>query len=374
MIRAGTTSPAGPRNWPTAYGTAGAAETPETDHPAPGSVPVTTIILARNEAVNIVRAVRSASWCRQTIVVDSGSTDGTPALARAEGAEVVTELWRGYAGQREWAMRHPAVAHDWVLFLDADEWIPTDLAAQIADRVGGSEHAAFSMRRRLAFAGRWIAHCGWYTNSWQARLLHRERCSFDTTVAYGERATVLGSVGRLSADLIDEDSKGIPAWLRKHVGYAELEAHRRDGPRPWRRLPRILRESRRSSRPLGRTLAKEIIFPLVPAKPALLFLYMYVLRAGWRDGRAGLVFCLYHAWYELTVGVLRTMPSGSTVPGTAVATGIAVGRSVATAGTAPDATSPAPAALIPGQRRDTERLAGSAGVDPAAPARGSAPR
>lgn len=281
--------------------------------PAPHSVPITAIILARDEAMNITRAVRSVSWCRQVIVVDSGSTDGTQHLARASGAQVLIEPWRGFSAQREWAMRHPDIACDWVFFLDSDEWVSTELANEIADLMSDdssvSRNGAFSMRRRLMFCGQWIAHCGWYTNSWQARLLHRDRCSFDRSVTYGERASVTGSVDRLSADLVDEDLKGIASWLRKHVGYAEMEARRRPEsavtPRQW---PQILRQSRQSSRPLSRTVAKEIVFPLVPAKPILLFFYMYILRGGWRDGRGGLIFCCYHAWYELTVGVLRRSP------------------------------------------------------------------
>src|SRR5262245_25449928 len=96
-------------SWPRPYGTTGAVPR---QGPAPASVPVTAIILARDERPNISRAVRSVRWCRQVLVVDSGSTDGTQDLARSAGASVVEERWRGFAAQREWAMRHPDVAHD----------------------------------------------------------------------------------------------------------------------------------------------------------------------------------------------------------------------------------------------------------------------
>ncbi|ABD10678.1 hypothetical protein ThrDRAFT_00982 [Frankia casuarinae] len=294
-------------NWPTPYDTAAPAGSTQ-PQPAPGSVPVTAIILAHNEAPNIVRAIRSAGWCRQVVVVDSGSTDGTADLARAIGATVWHEPWRGFAGQRQWAMTNPGIAHDWVYFLDSDEWVSTALAAEIAARLGTADCAAYSQRRRLVFEGRWIAHCGWYANSWQARLLDRRVAYFDAAVTYSERAVVTGEVGRLSADLIDEDHKGLAAWLRKHVRYAELEAARRvTQPAVRERLARVREEVRRptgSTRPLTRTIARDVIFPLVPAKPAVLFCYMYLLRSGWRDGRQGLLFCLYYAWYELTIGAL----------------------------------------------------------------------
>ncbi len=314
--------------------------------PAPGSVPVTAIILARNEAPNIVRAVGSVGWCEQVVVVDSGSTDDTVELARRSGAAVWHIPWRGYAGQRQQAMMSPEVRHDWVFFLDSDEWVSTTLATEIASRLGTEECVAYSQRRRFVFDGRWIAHSGWYANSWQARLLDRRAASFDDSVNYGERASVAGPVARLAADLIDEDRKGLAAWLRKHVHYAELEAQRRTAqPALRERISRIRREIRhpgRSTRPLGRSIAKDVVFPLVPAKPAALFCYMYVLRAGWRDGRQGLLFCLYYAWYELTVGALaRAGHTGA--PG---ATG-EPGRGDTAAATAPDAERAVP---VPRQR------------------------
>ncbi|SNQ51093.1 conserved hypothetical protein [Frankia canadensis] len=295
--------------WPVPYGTA--ASSGDAIWPVPGTVPVTTIILTRDEAPNIVRVVRSAGWSRQIVVVDSGSTDDTVELARAAGATVWYEPWRGFAGQRQWALSHPGIAHDWVYFLDADEWVSAELAAEIASQAGSTDPAgpaAYAHRRRLVFQGRWIAHCGWYTNSWQVRLLDRRAACFDQDVTYGERPSVVGRIGRLSADLIDEDQKGLAAWLHKHVRYAELKAESQ----PARGAARhgvaltwaAIRHRGASTRPLGRIVARELVFPLLPARPLLLFVYMYLVRGGWRDGRSGLLFCIYHAWYELTVGAL----------------------------------------------------------------------
>jgi len=321
--RAGHTG--GP-DWPRPYGwldpVAGHGAVPAGwDLVPPGSVPATAITLARDERVNIERAIRSAGWCAQVVVVDSGSTDGTQALARAAGAAVWEEPWRGFAGQREWAMRASGIQHDWVFFLDADEWVSIDLAAEVAARLGTEDAAAYTQRRRLVFLGQWIAHCGWYTNSWQARLLDRRRSSFATADEYGERASIDGPVRRLAADLVDEDGKGLADWLHKHVRYAQLEARRQQATRtpPKRALWATLRGRATSTRPLARTLAKEVVLPLVPAKPLAIFLYMYVLRRGWLDGRAGLTFCLYHASYWMTVGLMRDGKTGALaapLPGT----------------------------------------------------------
>jgi hypothetical protein len=113
-----------------------------------------------------------------------------------------------------------------------------------------------------------------------------------------------GRVRRLDHDIVDEDRKGLAAWLHKHVRYAELKCEQRARPVP---LPERLRTLRygRTSRPLARSILKELVFPSVPAKPAALFLYMYVARFGFLDGMAGLRFCFYHAWLEMSVTSLQ---------------------------------------------------------------------
>ena len=273
--------------------------------PVATSVPVSVLVLARDEAVNIARCLASVRWADQVVVIDSGSTDDTVEIATAAGAEVVTEPWHGYGAQREYALRLPNLRHDWVYFLDADEWVSQQLAAELAQVLVAPQHAAYTQRRRLIFQGRWIRHCGWYDGSWLVRLMRRSAARFDDEV-FGERPRVDGTIGRLRHDLVDEDAKGLSSWLHKHVRYAELEAARRGLRLPlavrWRRL----RAGRAGdTRPLARAVAKDLVFPMVPAKSLALFGYMYLLRAGYLDGVAGLRFCLYHAWFQLTVDALR---------------------------------------------------------------------
>jgi glycosyltransferase involved in cell wall biosynthesis len=274
------------------------------DAPAAGSVPVSVIVLARDEAASIGRCLASVAWAAQVLVVDSGSADATMAIARDQGAAVIEQAWLGYGAQREFALRHPGVAHDWVYFVDADEWVSAPLAAEIAAVLRAPARAAYAQRFRLVFGGRWIRHCGWYGGSWIVRLMDRRRARFGSALV-GERASVEGPVGRLRHDLVDEDAKGLAAWLHKHVDYAVMEARQRGRPRPAARRLAALRE-RPDSRPLGRAVLKDLVFPAVPAKPAALFGYMYLIRLGFLDGRAGLRFCFYHAWYEASVAALRT--------------------------------------------------------------------
>ena len=163
----------------------------------------------------------------------------------------------------------------------------------------------FFQRLRLVFKDTWIGHCGWYGGSWVVRLVDHRHTKFDGSLA-GKRARVGGPVRRLVDDIVDEDRKGLAAWLHKHVRYAQLEAQRREQPVSLlKRLRRVRTRDYADTRPLIRIVLEDVIFPSLPAKPAALFIYMYVVRLGPLDGRAGLRFCFFHACYQSTVGALQ---------------------------------------------------------------------
>lgn len=275
------------------------------DDPPRGSVAVTVVVLTRDEAANIARCLGSVGWADQVVVVDSGSTDDTVQIARSLGVDVVEQPWLGFSAQREFALRLPEARNNWIYFVDADEFVSPQLATEIATGLHITDCAAFIHRLRLVFQGTWIRHCGWYTGSWVVRLVDRRYTKYDGSLV-GERARVDGPLGRLANDIVDEDRKGLAAWLHKHVRYAELEQRRRGQPAPLReRIRRFRTRDQTDTKPLSRVILKDIVFPAIPARPLALFLYMYVVRLGVLDGRAGLRFCLFHAWYQVTVDGLQ---------------------------------------------------------------------
>src|SRR5580693_7413533 len=121
------------------------------DDPPPGTVPLSAVVLTRDEEANIARCIDSLAWADQVVVVDSGSADDTVRIARSRGAEVIEQPWLGFSGQREFAIRLPEVRHDWVYFVDADEWVCPQLAGEIAARLGTANCADFAHRLRLVF-------------------------------------------------------------------------------------------------------------------------------------------------------------------------------------------------------------------------------
>jgi len=281
------------------------------DSPSEGSVPVSVVVLTRDEEPNIGRCLASVAWADQVVVVDSGSSDDTVPIARSLGAEVVDQPWLGYSDQREYALRLSLIRHDWIYFVDADEWVSPQLANEIAAQLHSPLCAGFSHRLRLVFQGTWIRHCGWYSASLVVRLVDRRYTKYNGEIV-GERACVDGPVHRLHHDIVDEDLKGLATWLRKHVRYAQLQAERRGAPvRVSHRLRKIRHRDRIDTRPLIRVVLKDLIFPSVPAKPMALFLYMYFVRLGLLDGLAGLRFCFYHAWYEACVSALQAEAASS---------------------------------------------------------------
>src|SRR5580704_3767933 len=186
------------------------------DQPAEGTVPVSVVVLTRDEEPNIRRCLASVAWADQIVVVDSGSTDGTVPITDSLGIEVVHQPWLGYSAQREYALRLDLLKHDWVYFVDADQWISPQLAAEVARGLRDSSCAAFSHRLRLVFQARWIRHCGWYSASRNVQLMDRRYSKYDGSLI-GERVCVDGPVHRLRNDIVDQDLKGLAAWLHKHV-------------------------------------------------------------------------------------------------------------------------------------------------------------
>ncbi len=275
------------------------------DDPPSGTVPVSVVVLTLNEEPNIGRCLASVAWANQVVVIDSGSTDNTVSIALSRGAEVLEQPWLGFSGQREFALRHPSILYDWVYFVDADEWVSPQLASEVAAHLQTPSCAGFSHRFRLVFQGTWIRHCGWYQGSWIVRLVDRRYTKYDGSLV-GERASVDGKIGQLNNDIVDDDCKGLAIWLHKHVSYAQLEAQRRGRPMSLRHRLQVLQfREGADTRPMSRAILKDVVYPSVPLKPIAIFVYMYVVRLGFLDGRTGLRFCFYHAWYEVSVAALQ---------------------------------------------------------------------
>ena len=277
-----------------------------TPMPEPGSVPVTVLVAARDEEVNIARCLAALGPAARVVVLDSGSRDRTAALASQSGAEVVQFHHTGrYPKKRQWALDTLPITTDWVLLVDADEVVPPALWDEIREAIAApGAPAAYVITKGFHFLGRRFRFGGFSFGA--VVLLRRGRARFeelveDPAVALDmevhERVIVDGPLGRLRTPLVHDDFKGLEAYVARHNRYSTWEARLRHrflttGRYGTDAVPARLWGDTQQRRRFLKGLAVR-----VPFEPTLWFLYHYVLRLGFLEGRPGLIASQIRASY-----------------------------------------------------------------------------
>jgi glycosyltransferase involved in cell wall biosynthesis len=154
---------------------------------------LSAIIISKDEAMNIAACLDSLAFCDERIVVDSGSSDDTVAIANAKGARVVSHPFKGFGAQKNYALS--LATGDWVLSIDADERVSPRLAQGIAAAIARADADAFEMPRLSRFLGRAMRHSGWYPD-YVLRLFRKGRARFSDDLVH-ERVVYEGAIGRL---------------------------------------------------------------------------------------------------------------------------------------------------------------------------------
>jgi glycosyltransferase involved in cell wall biosynthesis len=265
------------------------------------SPPVSVLVPTLDEELNLPDCLDSVAWADEVFVVDSYSHDRTVQIARERGAHVVQHPFESYSRQKNWALDTLPFRNPWVLIVDADERVTPELKCEMETVLPNADCAGYYLNRRVIFLGRWIRHAGWYPN-WNLRLFRHQLGRYDGREVH-EHVVLNGPAGYLRNDLLHLDRRGLEAFVARHNRYSTLEAAARfkaESDAPDRaRLPVSLLAS-----PIQRKrFVRERVWPRVPAKPLVLFVYMYLLRRGFLDGRAGLALCVFHAFQEFMVGL-----------------------------------------------------------------------
>lgn len=223
---------------------------------------LSVILIAKDEEACIARALRSVAWADEIVVVDSGSIDRTVDIARELGARVIVAAdWPGFGAQKNRAL--DLATGDWVLSLDADEWLTAESAEEIRRAVAGSaiEVAAYRMPRRSSFCGRFLRYSGWWPD-YVVRLFRRDRGRFSDDAVH-ERVIVDGTLATLAKPIMHETFVDLEDLVDKMNRYSTLSA-------------RQLQQQGETSglcKAIGRALWA--------------FVRTYILRAGFLDGREG---------------------------------------------------------------------------------------
>jgi glycosyltransferase involved in cell wall biosynthesis len=241
--------------------------------------PLSVAIITLNAGSALEACLASVRFADEIVLVDSGSTDDTLAIARTHGARVLSQTWLGYGPQKQYAVE--AAGHHWVLCIDADERISDALRESIETALRAPRASAFEMARCNRFMGRWLRHGEGYPD-WSLRLFDRRHGRWSDDPVH-EKVVADGPVARLEGDLMHESAETMAAYLAKQDRYTSLQAERLVGE------PRLA------------NLARMIASPLVR------FIKFYFLRLGFLDGWPGLVHILIgcrNSFWKYAKGVM----------------------------------------------------------------------
>lgn len=228
---------------------------------------LSVIIITKNEASHIADCLQSVAWADEIIVLDSGSSDDTVAICKTFTDKVYTTDWQGFGIQKQRAL--DKASNDWILSIDADEIVTSELKAEIMQAMQTSEINGFEIPRLSNYCGRVIRHGGWYPD-YVLRLFRREQGHFTDAVVH-ERIVVTGKIAKLNTPFLHDAFVDFEEVLHKVNNYSSLGA-------------KLLYEKGKRTSP-----AKAIL------KGLWTFMRTYILQAAFLDGSHGLLLAISNA-------------------------------------------------------------------------------
>ncbi len=271
-------------------------------------LPITAIVLAHNEELNLPACLKSLSdWCEKIFVVDSGSSDRTLQIVQEFHAEALSHPFETHAKQWNWALQNLPISTEWILALDADQRVTPEMQEELGRTLPKTpaDVAAYYLPRKQFFRGRWIRFGG-YWPKYLLKLFRKGAAWSDEQELVDFRFYVRGKTRLLNHPLIEQNEKEwqIVFWLEKHLRFVQLRAQeeylRRHQKNSWAVQPSLL------GTPDQRILwwkQRWYVFPPL-LRPFPYFLYRYILQLGILDGWEGFLFHFLRCfWFELMIGV-----------------------------------------------------------------------
>jgi glycosyltransferase involved in cell wall biosynthesis len=262
-------------------------------------LPITVIVAARNEEKNLPRCLEALRDVGEVYVIDSGSTDATPEIARSFGAKVVQFHYQGgWPKKRQWAMDTLPLAFDWIFLVDADEALTPELAQEIRHAIQNPAINGYYISLRMYFLGRLLRHSG--AGFWKLSLFRRGKGAYecrlkdqDSSMAdmeVHEHVVVNGATARLQNPLEHHNVESLSRYIQKHDEYSNWEA------RVWVEGPanQHLKPSLFGTQAQRRRWMKTKFLGL-PGASLWYFLFKYVFGRGFLDGIPGLIYCGFQA-------------------------------------------------------------------------------
>ena len=271
-------------------------------------ISISVMIITYNEEKNIESCLKSLGFLpREIFIVDSGSNDGTLQLVKEYTDRIYHHQWECGSKQWNWALKNLPVSSEWILALDADQRLTSELREEIEQTLKSCPTSikGFYIPRRQIFRGRWIRY-GTYYPKYLLKLFRCGHAVSDENELMDCRFYVSDNTAKLRYDLIEENRKewNMDFWLSKHMRFAELQAEeeflRRRKGTGWRIKPSL------SGTPDQQTLFLKNLWYRMPlyVRPFLYFFYRYFLRLGFLDGKEGLIFHFFQGfWYRMLVDI-----------------------------------------------------------------------
>lgn len=266
------------------------------------AIPVSILILTKNEEQDLPGCLDTVLWSDDIHVYDSYSNDNTVAIARSYNAKVTQRVFDNWSAHQNWGLRNIPFKYDWVFYVDADERVTPELVRSIEQAIQNpSDRVAFRVCRRDFFMGRWLKYV--QNTSFYIRLFRPEKMHYKRLV--NPVSLVDGNVGDITGFLDHFPfSKGISHWLERHNTYSSLEARQI--------IENRIRDESFSIKKafFGKDIStkrfhqKELFYRL-PARPVVKFIFFYIIRRGFLDGKPGFTYAMLQALYEYTI-VLKT--------------------------------------------------------------------
>ncbi|MCI8566685.1 MAG: glycosyltransferase family 2 protein [Lachnospiraceae bacterium] len=264
---------------------------------------LTVIVMTKNEEKNLGKCLRSLRGiAKRIVVVDSGSTDQTAALARKLGAEVFEHPFTNHAAQLNWGLENTGIDTKWVLRMDADEELTAELVQEIVAKLPAlpEKISGIWLRRRVYFMGRWIRHGGVYPTL-ELRLFCFGKAVCEQRLMDEHMVLTEGEETTFARDFIDNNNKELSWWIQKHNWYSDREMadHLGRQKEEWEVKPRLF-----GGQAERRRWLKNMIYYRTPLmrRAHWYFFYRYILRGGFLDGKEGLMFhFLQGYWYRFLV-------------------------------------------------------------------------
>ena len=256
-----------------------------------------SLILTRNEALNLPACLAALGGCDDIVVLDSNSEDDTRAIARRYGARVFQRPFDDYAGQRNYGLHQLEFKYEWVLMIDADEILTSELEAEIDAFVSSAARdttLVFARRKDFLF-GRWLKHSSGYP-TWFGRLMQPRRVWVERGI--NEEYHTQGQSAYLQGHLHHYPfNKGFKAWFDKHNRYSSMESELLLASKGG-----IFVQSATTDTPaMARRKRIKALAYRLPLRPLVVFTALFFLRRGFLDGRAGLIFCCLRGCYEFMI-------------------------------------------------------------------------